>query len=256
MKPTLGTLEEITDLRSVWKHEAQDFTPWLADNIGALGDAIGIDIEIEETESSVGDFSVDIFAKDADTGRRIVIENQLEETDHDHLGKLITYASGKSADLVVWIVRKAREEHRSAIEWLNSHTDEGIGFILCEVKLYRIGNSEPAPMFSVLERPNDWAKEMRRSTGNVVRNKLPRITDMLAWGIVKPGDILKAHGRDAEAELLENGHVLADGKETTIHNWLHSVFGWASVETYSYSEHKASGKTLSQLRKENEKNDV
>ena len=92
---------------------------------------------IEETESSVGDFNVDIFATDADTGRRVIIENQLEETDHDHLGKLITYASGKAADLVIWIVRKARPEHTPAIEWLNNHTDEGVGFLLCEIKLYR-----------------------------------------------------------------------------------------------------------------------
>ena len=114
----LGTLTEIKDLREVWPHEAHDFTPWLEKNIGVLSDTVGIDISIEETESSVGDFNVDIFATDADTGRRVIIENQLEETDHDHLGKLITYASGKAADLVIWIVRKARPEHTAAIEWL------------------------------------------------------------------------------------------------------------------------------------------
>lgn len=112
----LGTLEEITDLRSVWSHEAHDFTPWSAKNISVLSDTVGIDISIEETESSVGNFDVDIFATDANTGKRVIIENQLEETDHDHLGKLITYASGKAADLVIWLVRKARPEHRVAIE--------------------------------------------------------------------------------------------------------------------------------------------
>ena len=116
----LGTLQEITHLREVWPHEAHDFTPWLAKNISVLGEEIGIDISIEETESSVGDFNVDIFATDADTGKRIIIENQFEETDHDHLGKLITYASGKAADLIIWIVRKARAERRAAIEWLNN----------------------------------------------------------------------------------------------------------------------------------------
>ena len=115
----LGTLKEIQDLRTAWPHEAKDFTPWLASNIALLGEAIGIDIEVQETESSVGDFSVDIYAEDADTGKTIVIENQLGDTDHDHLGKLITYASGKGADLVIWVVKHAREEHRSAIEWLN-----------------------------------------------------------------------------------------------------------------------------------------
>ena len=122
----LGKLVEITDLREVWPHEAHDFTPWLAKNIGELSETVGIDILIEETESSVGDFNVDIFATDADTNKRIIIENQLEDTDHDHLGKLITYASGKDADLVIWLVKKARPEHRAAIEWLNNHTEEGM----------------------------------------------------------------------------------------------------------------------------------
>lgn len=163
--PELSTLEEIKDLRTVWPHEANDFTPWLAqdDNINLLSDAIGIDITVDETESSVGDFNVDIFANETGTDRKIIIENQLEDTNHDHLGKLITYASGKSANVIIWLVKKAREEHKAAIEWLNNHTDENIGFFLCEIKLYRIGNSNPAVKFEVIEKPNDWAKEIKKS---------------------------------------------------------------------------------------------
>ncbi|MBR3077838.1 MAG: DUF4268 domain-containing protein [Oscillospiraceae bacterium] len=162
---TLGKLEEIRDLRKVWPHEALDFTPWLSqdENIGILADAVGLDITVDETESSVGSFNVDIFASETGTDRKIIIENQLAETDHDHLGKLITYASGKSADVVIWVVKRAREEHRAAIEWLNNHTDEKIGFFLCEIKLYRIGSSEPAVKFEVIEKPNDWAKEIKRN---------------------------------------------------------------------------------------------
>ena len=161
----LSTLEEISDLRKVWPREAQDFTPWLSqdENMALLSDAIGIDIAVDETESGVGDFSVDIFASEMGTGRKIIIENQLEDTNHDHLGKLITYASGKSAEVIVWLVRHAREEHRAAIEWLNNATDDRIGFFLCEIKLYRIGGSEPAVKFDVIEKPNDWAKEVRRN---------------------------------------------------------------------------------------------
>ena len=161
----LSKLEEITDLRKVWPHEAQDFTPWLAteDNIGSLSDAIGIDIAIDEEESPVGDFNVDIFAREIDTGRKIIIENQLESTNHDHLGKLITYASGKSAEIIVWLVKHAREEHRAAIEWLNNHTDDKVAFFLCEIKLYKIGNSSPAVKFEVVERPNDWAKDVKKA---------------------------------------------------------------------------------------------
>ena len=162
---TMGRLEEIHDLRTVWPHEALDFTPWLSqdENITLLADAVGLDITVEETESSVGDFNVDIFALETGTERKIIIENQLEDTDHDHLGKLITYASGKSADVVIWIVKHAREEHKAAIEWLNNHTDDKIGFFLCEIKLYRIGSSPPAVKFEVIEKPNGWAKEIKKN---------------------------------------------------------------------------------------------
>ena len=161
----LSRLEEIKDLRTVWPHEALDFTPWLSqdDNIALLADAVGLDITVDETESSVGDFNVDIFASETGTDRKIIIENQLEDTNHDHLGKLITYASGKSADVIIWVVKHAREEHKAAIEWLNNHTDDKIGFFLCEIKLYRIGTSEPAIKFEVIEKPNDWTKEVRKN---------------------------------------------------------------------------------------------
>ena len=161
----LSKLIEVQDLRTVWPHEALDFTPWLSedDNISLLSDAVGIDITIDETESSVGDFNVDIYASETGTDRKIIIENQLGDTDHDHLGKLITYASGKSAELIIWVVKHAREEHKSAIEWLNAHTDDHIGFFLCEIKLYKIGDSSPAVKFEVIEKPNDWAKEIKKA---------------------------------------------------------------------------------------------
>ena len=159
----LGTLKEITDLRSIWPHEALNFTPWVAENVDLLADAVGLDITVDETESSVGDFNVDIYASETGKDRKIIIENQLEDTDHDHLGKLITYASGKGADVVIWVVKHAREEHKAAVEWLNNHTDDKIGFFLCEIKLFQIGDSQIAPAFTVVERPNDWTKEIRKT---------------------------------------------------------------------------------------------
>ena len=164
----LGLLKEIKDLRKVWPHEALDFTPWLAedDNIGLLADAVGLEISVDETESNVGDFNVDIYASEIGTDRKIIIENQLEDTNHDHLGKLITYASGKSADIIIWVVKKAREEHRSAIEWLNNHTDEKINFFLVEIKLYQIADSEIAVKFEVVEIPNDWTKEIKKQSSS------------------------------------------------------------------------------------------
>ncbi|MBU5480013.1 DUF4268 domain-containing protein [Blautia sp. MSJ-19] len=160
----LGTLKEITDLRSIWPHEALNFTPWVAENVDLLADAVGLDITVDETESSVGDFNVDIYASETGTDRKIIIENQLEDTDHDHLGKLITYASGKGADVLIWVVKHAREEHKAAVEWLNNHTDDKIGFFLCEIKLFQIGDSKIAPSFTVVERPNDWTKEIKKTT--------------------------------------------------------------------------------------------
>lgn len=165
----LGKLEEITDLRSVWAHEALEFTPWLAkeENLSILADTLGIEIALEETESSIGDFSVDILAKEIGTDKSIIIENQLEDTNHDHLGKLITYASGKNASYIIWIVKRAREEHKSAIEWLNNHTDDSVAFFLVEVKLYKIGDSNPAPKFEIIEEPNNWAKEIKKASSNI-----------------------------------------------------------------------------------------
>lgn len=164
----LGKLREIKDLRKVWTHEALDFTPWLSEenNLALLADAVGLEITVNETESSVGDFNVDIYATETGTDRKIIIENQLEDTNHDHLGKLITYASGKSADIIIWVVKRAREEHRAAIEWLNNHTDENISFFLIEIKLYQIGNSDIAVKFEVVEKPNDWTKEIKRTTNS------------------------------------------------------------------------------------------
>lgn len=155
------------NLRDVWKHEALDFTKWLAEepNHKMLSDAVGVELELLETESSVGAFNVDIYAQESGTGRKVIIENQLEDTNHDHLGKVITYAAGKGAEVVIWVVARARDEHRQAIEWLNQHTDSEFGFFLVEVELWQIGDSRPAPRFNVVEQPNEWAKTLKMSEG-------------------------------------------------------------------------------------------
>jgi len=164
----LGKLEKVKDLRSVWKHEATDFTTWLSDeeNLKILGEEIGIDIELLSTEAKTGSFSTDILAVEANTTNKIIIENQLEATDHDHLGKIITYASGHDAKTIIWIVKEAREEHRQAIDWLNEHTDEEINIFLCKIELWKIGNSEIAPKFQIVSSPNNWSKTVKRSLDN------------------------------------------------------------------------------------------
>lgn len=160
---TIGALKKIEDLRTVWKNEERDFSAWLSktENLALLGNEIGIDLLLEEREASVGNGSVDILASEDGTGRKVIIENQLSDSNHDHLGKIISYAAGKDAKVIVWVVKKAKEEHQSAINWLNENTQEEIGFFLVEIELYQIGDSLPAPKFNIVERPNEWAKAMR-----------------------------------------------------------------------------------------------
>ena len=152
-------------LRDVWPNEARNFTKWLAEegNLRLLGDAVGIQIGAAKTEASVGSFSVDILARNEERKTNVVIENQLELTNHDHLGKLITYASGYDAREVIWIVSKARDEHRHAIDWLNEHTDSELNFFLVRMELWQIDDSRPAPRFEVISRPNEWAKATKQS---------------------------------------------------------------------------------------------
>lgn len=166
MKNSLSTLKKI-DLREIWKHEAHDFTDWLFENLDLLGKEIMVDIKPVEKEASVGKFSVDILAEEESTGHKLVIENQLEETNHDHLGKIVTYASGYDAEIIVWIVKEARDEHKRAIEWLNEHTDDQTYFFLIKLEVWKIDNSKPAPKFEILVSPNEWAKTFKSSKNDI-----------------------------------------------------------------------------------------
>ena len=160
----LGTLKRITDLRSVWKNEASDFTQWLAKekNIKILSDELGINIIVDETEASAGRFNVDIKAHEEDTNRTIIIENQLEMTNHDHLGKVIVYSAGLDAEIQVWIVKEVRDEHVQAVNWLNEHGDDHVNIFLVQIELWQIGNSELAPKFQIIAQPNNWSKAMKK----------------------------------------------------------------------------------------------
>lgn len=157
--PNLAKIERIADLRATWPNEAQYFTPWLADNIGELGEVLGMDLELKGTEAAVGSYFLDILATDLNSRRPVIIENQLEATDHGHLGQLLTYAAGFDAGVVVWVTRDFRDEHRQALDWLNQRTDENTEFFGVVVELWRIGDSLPAPHFNLVAVPNGWRKE-------------------------------------------------------------------------------------------------
>ncbi len=156
--PDLARIEPVADLRSVWPREAQDFTLWLADNIDRLGEILGMELDLQETEASVGGYSLDILAADLNTGRPVVIENQLETTNHTHLGQSLTYAAGYDAAAVVWVAKEFRDEHRQALDWLNHCTDQNTRFFGVVIELWRIDESRPAPHFRVVAYPNNWSK--------------------------------------------------------------------------------------------------
>ena len=159
--PDLATIHRV-DIRGVWSNEAADFTPWLAENIGVLGDALGMNLELDAQEASVGSYSLDILARDGN-GRQVVIENQLESTDHTHLGQLLTYAAGFDANVIVWIARNYRDEHREALDLLNRRTGEDTEFFGVEVELWQIDDSRPAVNFNLVATPNEWRRETARN---------------------------------------------------------------------------------------------
>lgn len=167
MNQKLSKLNKV-ELRAIWGHEALDFTRWLAEqeNLDALSEELGINITFLKTEAGVGKFNVDILAEEEVSGRKIIIENQLEDTNHDHLGKIITYASGYDAEIIIWIVQDVRSEHQRALEWLNEHTDEDISFFLIKIELWQIEGSNPAPKFEIMVSPNEWAKAIKTNPAN------------------------------------------------------------------------------------------
>ncbi len=156
-----GRLQKVA-LREGWMSESGDFTPWLAtqENLKLLGETLEMDLELEAQEKSVGPFRADILCRDMNADSWVLIENQLERTDHSHLGQLLTYAAGLSAVSIVWIAERFTDEHRAALDWLNEKTPEGINFFGLEVELWRIGASAVAPKFNIVSKPNQWTRRV------------------------------------------------------------------------------------------------
>lgn len=164
-KTTLGRLKKVA-LREYWEKEATEFTPWLSesDNLALLGETLGIQMELEETETNVGPFRADILCRDPNSDEYILIENQIERTDHTHLGQILTYAAGLDAVKVIWIAQQFTDEHRAALDWLNRITSEEFKFFGVEIELWKIGDSVPAPKFNLVAKPNEWTKIVRGAT--------------------------------------------------------------------------------------------
>ena len=161
---SLGRLKPI-DLRTIWASEPAGFTPWLAEpeNLVVLSETLGLNLELVTVEKEVGSFRADIVCRDTDTEALVLIENQLEQTDHDHLGKLLTYAAGLQAVIVVWLADRFRDEHRATLDWLNEITHQDSRFFGLEIELWRIGDSPAAPKFNIVSMPNDWSRAVRET---------------------------------------------------------------------------------------------
>ena len=169
----LGRLKQV-ELRNIWENEAQHFTPWLAaeENLSVLADTLDMELELEDQEMDVGQFRADILCKNADGGSWVLIENQLERTDHRHLGQLLTYAAGLHAVTICWIAENFTEEHRATLDWLNEITDGRFQFFGLEIEVWKIGNSLPAPKFNVVSKPNDWSRSgVKIGHGNITPTK-------------------------------------------------------------------------------------
>ena len=152
-----STIQNV-DLREVWSNEATDFTPWLAENITKLGDTLGLELELQSREAPVGSYSLDLLVHDLGRDRPVIIENQLEATNHTHLGQLLTYASGYDAHVAVWIAKEFKDEHRQALDWLNQRSDENTEFFGVVIEIWKIDDSRPAPHFKLVATPNNWRK--------------------------------------------------------------------------------------------------
>ncbi len=157
---------ETMDPRDVWSDEARDFTPWLMENAQYLGEVLGIDVEFEAREHPVGAFSLDIFGRDITNECVLIVENQLAETDHKHLGQLLTYAAGTDAATIVWVAPRFRDEHRQALEFLNNKVGDEARFFGVEVSVVRLGDSPPAPMFNLIAKPSEWRSQVAAAQNN------------------------------------------------------------------------------------------
>jgi hypothetical protein len=168
MTKNLGKLSSV-NLREVWEHESLDFSVWLANqnNFTLLCEAVGIDMEVIDLEVEVGKYRIDILAKESYSDEKIIIENQLEITDHDHLGKIVTYAAGLDAKYIIWIVKNARDEHLKAVQWLNENLGDEICIFLIKLELWRVDNSKPAPSFDILVKKNSWVEKLRAKNNNI-----------------------------------------------------------------------------------------
>ncbi len=227
----LGKITEVP-LRTIWKNEAQDFTPWLAENISELGATLGLELEYEDKEVAVGPFSADILAKDTGTGQFVVIENQLEKTNHDHLGKCVTYAAILDASAVIWVASKFTEEHKKALDWLNDHTTDSISFYGVKIELIKIDSSKPAIQFNIQSSPNEVVRQAtkRKEQGELSET---RKIQLEFWTKLKEALLAKGKISSVQTPRPQYWFDIALGKSgINLSNTFNTYEGIVSVRVY------------------------
>ncbi|MGD9634208.1 MAG: DUF4268 domain-containing protein [Pirellulales bacterium] len=211
--PQLGKIQ-LLNIRDIWKHEERDFTPWLAENISHISSILNLPIVVDQIEHKVGTYELDILGHVDENDAVVVIENQFGPTDHDHLGKLIAYAAGLEASIVIWIAPEVRDEHRSTIEWLNSHADNRVSYFLLRPEVFRIDDSIPTVRFQLEAGPSEFERRLRQlvETEDAPRHEFRR----RFW-------------EDLLQYLAVNGHAWAKGRKTTKDSWISSPVGKAGI---------------------------
>ena len=226
--PEFGELKTVA-IRDMWPNEARDFTPWLAANIALLGTALGMDLEVTTQEADIGDFSLDLLAKDLGTGRSVVIENQFGATNHDHLGKLVTYAAGMDASAAIWLTEEIRDEHRQALEWLNRKTEDDLHFFVVVVEVIRIDESRPVVRFKPVVVPNEWQRQAR---GRVERES-PRAESYRRYFQVLIDELREKHRfTGARSAQPQNWFTFSSGHQGLAYGTSFAQGGRVRVELY------------------------
>lgn len=238
----LGRLKKV-EPREAWATEDRHFTPWLAteDNIELLSDTLGLELEVEAQEKQVGPFRADILCKDVQSDAFVLIENQLEKTDHKHLGQVITYAAGLKTAYIIWIATKFHEEHRAAMDWLNSISDDNFKFFALEVELWAIGDSEYAPKFNIVCKPNQWSRNAKDGLRNLDQTMSEtKLLQRDFWEQFSE-HLTKHHNVQPQKSRTQHWLNISIGKTavkvTCVNKSLQNVFG---VELYMYHENAKS----------------
>lgn len=219
------------DARLIWPHEAADFTPWIGANLSQLGEAIGMELEFVGQEAPVGSFSLDILARDLGSDRQVIIENQFGRTDHDHFGKLLTYAAGFDASVLVWIAEEIREEHRQALDWLNQRSDAHTEFFGVVVEVWRIDSSLPAPVLRPVAFPNQWRKDRVSPSSTTKASPRGESYRVFFQGLI---DELRDKHKFTTARVAQaqNWYTFTSGKYGFVYGVNFAQGGQVRVETY------------------------